>query len=161
MTVIIGIDPGLSGAVACLAEDFFEVSDMPTFDLVRNRKKKRDLDLATLVLTLSAMKGEEPVHAFVEQVHSMPKQGVSSSFAFGKCYGAILGVLAALGIPQTPVHSRVWKKAVGVPAAKDGARARASQLMPTQAYNWTRVKDDGRAEAALLALYGWRESRTW
>jgi hypothetical protein len=50
----------------------------------------------------------------------------------------------------------VWKKALGVPADKDGARARASQLMPENAWLWPLVKHDGRAEAALIAYWGIR-----
>lgn len=77
-------------------------------------------------------------------------------FAFGKAYGTLRGVVAALGIPMTVVSPVTWKRALGVPAAKDGARARASQLLPDAAAHWQRVKDHGRAEAALIALYGLR-----
>ena len=42
-------------------------------------------------------------------------------------------------------------------AGKDGSRARASALMPRHASSWTRIKDDGRAEAVLIALWGVRE----
>jgi hypothetical protein len=60
--------------------------------------------------------------------------------------------MAALGIPRSFVAPAVWKKALGVPAAKDGARTRASQLMPNAAGHWPLVKHDGRARAALIAL---------
>lgn len=51
-----------------------------------------------------------------------------------------------------PVH-RLKRNGKG----KDGSRARASELMPRHAGQWVRVKDDGRAEAALIALHGMRE----
>ena len=63
-------------------------------------------------------------------------------------------VVAANFIPLTMVAPLKWKRALGVPADKDGARARASQLLPAHAGLWCRVKDDGRAEAALIAYYG-------
>jgi crossover junction endodeoxyribonuclease RuvC len=153
---ILGIDPGLSGA--CCVEDTATgerwVWDIPTFSLSRNGKNKREIDATSLAISLAK---HYPIgHAFVEQVGSMPGQGVSSVFAFGKTYGVILGVLAAQGVPITNVAPRAWKKALGVPAAKDGARARASQLMPQIAATWARAKDDGRAESALIALWGAR-----
>jgi crossover junction endodeoxyribonuclease RuvC len=152
--LIAGIDPGLSGAIALRDTDdgSMRVVDIPTFSLSRNGKNKREIDAVTLSIMLDLSIG----HAFVEQVGAMPHQGVSGVFAFGKSYGIIIGVLAARGVPMTFVNPRVWKKSLGVPAAKDGARARASQLMPSSAEWWTRVKDDGRAEAALIAYWGIR-----
>jgi len=154
MTIICGIDPGLSGALAMLDARTGElrVFDMPTFALARGGKNKREIDVVGLANLIAA--DRHPGHTFIEQVGAMPGQGVSGVFAFGKAYGIIIGVLAARGVPMTFVNPRVWKKALGVPAAKDGARARASQLMPTSAFWWPLVKHDGRAEAALIALYG-------
>jgi len=153
---IAGFDPGLSGALFFLASNSTtgEAVDMPVHLLERGGRKTRDLDIAGLVEILSSRR---PDHAFVEQVGAMPGQGVSSTFAFGKCYGAILGVLAALSIPITLVPAVRWKRALGVQKSKDAARARASQLLPAAAAQWGLRKHDGRAEAALLALYGARQ----
>ena len=126
---------------------------MPVFLLSRGGKTKRELDMHGLVAIL---RNWVISHAFVEQVASMPGQGVSSVFAFGQAYGAMLGVLAATGIPFTKVPPARWKRTLGVPAAKDGARARASELLPESAPLWRLVKHDGRAEAALIGLYGYR-----
>jgi crossover junction endodeoxyribonuclease RuvC len=155
--MIAGWDPGLAGALFFLdpsGPTNGEAIDLPVHLLVRGGKKKRELDVAGLVGILAAHRIE---HAFVEAVASMPGQGVSSSFAFGKCFGVILGVLASHAVPVTLVTAAVWKRALGVPKAKDGARARASQLLPGAASQWTLVKQHGRAEAALLALYGARQ----
>jgi crossover junction endodeoxyribonuclease RuvC len=73
---------------------------------------------------------------------------------FFQGYGIVLGIVAALELPMTVVQPVQWKRALSVPAAKDAARARASQLIPGAAGYWTRRKDDGRAEAALIALWG-------
>jgi len=122
--------------------------------LARGGKAKREVDIAGLVRILS----QQPVgHAFIEMVGAMPSQGVSSVFAFGKAYGILLGSLGALGVPYTPVSPRVWKKILGVPAEKDGALARASQLLPTFADQWPLKRHHGRAEAALLAEFGLRQ----
>jgi len=128
------------------------VHDVPTLALSRNGKAKREPDMIELARLVDAA---GPIdHAFIEAVGAMPGQGVSSVFAFGKVFGLLLGILAANFIPHTLVPPVRWKRALGVPADKDGARARASQLLPTHAGLWTRAKDDGRAEAALIALYG-------
>jgi crossover junction endodeoxyribonuclease RuvC len=149
----LGIDPGLHGALCFMSNGGADlrVVDMPIHHLSRNGKAKNEIDLVELSRLIDAGTVN---HAFVEQVGPMPGQGISSVFAFGKGYGAVLGILAAHFIPVTMVTPQRWKKALQVPAEKDGARARASQLMPRHAGNWTRVKDDGRAEASLIALYG-------
>ena len=150
--LIVGIDCGLGGGLAFFEDGRFrEVRDMPTLALLRGGKNKREIDPHVLA---NIIESERPDHAFVENIWSHPGQGVSSVFAFGKGYGVVIGTLAALQIPVTFVSPQRWKKALAVPAAKDGARARASQLLPSAASNWSRVKDDGRAEAALIALYG-------
>jgi crossover junction endodeoxyribonuclease RuvC len=150
---IIGIDPGLDGALAFLFRDTLTILDMPTVTIQRGGKNKRELDLAAIVKALDHGL-YVPAHAFVEQVGAMPGQGVSSMFSFGKSYGSILGILAAKRIPYTLVPPVRWKRALAVPAGKDAARHRASQLLPAFADLWPLVKHDGRAEAALIAHYG-------
>jgi len=64
-------------------------------------------------------------------------------------------------IAYTLVAPATWKRALGgIPAEKDAARARASQLMPSASGYWARKKDDGRAEAALIAFWGCRRWNT-
>ena len=157
--IIAGIDPGLSGAGAFLdaaSGAVLDIVDMPTLALSRGGKNKRELDAHTLARLIAA---QVVSHAFVEAVGAMPGQGVSSVFAFGKSFGVLIGILAALEVPMTFVAPATWKRALGVPAAKDGARARASQLLPVAAQFWPLVKHDGRAEAALIAYYGLRSLR--
>lgn len=154
--IICGIDPGLSGAVAFMdggTGDILNIADMPTLALSRGGKNKREVDPHGLADLLRA---QRIGHAFVELVGAMPGQGVSSMFAFGKAFGIVIGVASAIGIPMSFVSSRKWKPALSVPASKDGARARASQLLPGGTGYWPLVKHDGRAEAALIALYGVR-----
>jgi len=155
--MIVGIDPGLSGALFFLDPNHLsagEAVDLPVHLLMRGGKKKREVDVSGLIEILAGRRLE---HAFLEQVSAMPGQGVSSVFAFGKAYGVILGAIAAHSIPLTLVAPIVWKRALAVPKAKDGARARASQLLPDAAHQWPRVHHHSRAEAALLALYGARK----
>jgi crossover junction endodeoxyribonuclease RuvC len=75
-------------------------------------------------------------------------------FSFGFSAGLVDGVLAGLGIPTTYVTPQSWKRAAGLTSDKSAVRLRAAQLFPDMAKHFARVKDDGRAEAALIARYG-------
>jgi crossover junction endodeoxyribonuclease RuvC len=154
--IVCGCDVGLTGAVALIDDaGAVEVFDMPTLMLARGGRSKNEVDAHALARLLA-----QPIdHAFVEQVGAMPKQGTSSVFSLGKAYGLVLGILAAHGTPLDLVPPRVWKAAMRVPAAKEGARSRASQLLPKSAHLWPLVKHHGRAEASLLALFGQRQLR--
>ena len=159
---IVGIDPGLSGAVALFdphpihaehSELRLQIIDMPLHEIKVAGKKRRQLDLYQLARWFD-LKAADMRHAFIESVHAMPKQGVSSSFSFGFAAGAVQGIVAASFVPMTLVSPRQWKAAMKLSADKDASRRLASQRLPAFAHLWARAKDDGRAEAALLALYG-------
>ena len=154
--IIIGIDPGLSGALCFLnsGESICAIYDMPTLSLSRSGKNRREIDAYALANQLSpnGLVG----HAFVEQSWPRPDDGAMAGFAFGKSYGIVIGVLAARGVPVTFVSPQAWKRALGLPKGKDAARARASELMPSGSRLWPLKKHDGRAEAALIALWGIR-----
>ncbi len=149
--MIIGIDPGLSGALFVFDNHTNAVYDMPVTERRVNGKLKRQIDPAQLAKILP----RDAAFAIVEQVSAMPGQGVTSSFNFGFTAGAIQGVVAALGIPLRTVHPQVWKRKFGLLGQpKDASRAEASRQLPQFAHLWPLKKHDGRAEAALLALYG-------
>lgn len=151
--IILGIDPGLSGALALYdtSEQTVEVFDMPVLELVRNGKKKGEVSAQALANLLA---GRGIKAAYLERVNAMPGQGVTSVFSFGRSTGIVEGILAAYDIPTTLVTPQAWQKAVGQRAGKDGSRERAMQLFPAQADLFQRKKDDGRSDAALIAYYG-------
>ena len=153
--VILGIDPGLHGAVACLSLDrgLVEVVPMPTVKVRVGKTDKTRIACQALALYIAEQK---PSHAFVEAVHAMPGQGVTSMFTFGQAFGQIEGVLAALGVPVTYVTPAAWKREMQVGRDKGSSRMRAMQLWPAHAASFVRVKDDGVAEAALIGLHGLR-----
>lgn len=154
MSFIIGVDPGAGGAVAILERSgaLVQVFDMPVVEVTVAGKAKRRMSPEMLASELRLYNVADTV-AVVEQVNAMPGQGVSSMFSFGQAYGVVLGVLAGLSIPATTVTPASWKKALKLNSGKDAARAKAAQLWPSHAGEFKRVRDDGRAEAALLAYY--------
>ena len=142
---IIGIDPGsVSGAFAILSEDHVFVDDLPTVDKGLNAP-----ELARL------FRVERPFVAVLERVSAMPKQGVSSSFNFGRAYGTIMGVLAALEVPLVLVTPSMWKghfRLHGKDRDRDAGRELAIRLYP-EVTGLSRKKDGGRADALLIARW--------
>ena len=108
MTRYIGIDPGLSGAVAVInGTDSLQLFDMPTMTVERNGKAKRQVSATELAEILYTMKTES-CHVFVERVSAMAGHGVTSVFSFGRSFGMIEGILAALHMPVTYVAPATW-----------------------------------------------------
>jgi crossover junction endodeoxyribonuclease RuvC len=151
--IILGIDPGLSGALAFLDTEtnIVAVEDMPTVTVIRNKKEKREVSPQ---LIAAAIIKRHVDAAYLERVNAMTGQGVSSVFSFGRSAGVIEGVLAAFDIPTTLVLPLTWQRAMDVRGGKDASRERAMQLFPASAELFQRKKDDGRADAALIAKYG-------
>jgi hypothetical protein len=160
--IYIGIDPGLSGAIVGLDPDgkllFF--SDTP----VIGESRKRKINLQELVRLLSSelekhSEKEDGVWdalCTIESVHSMPGQGVSSSFKFGQSLGCAEGVLQALGIPWQSVTPIRWKRALMTGAGPFKEKS-TSVLVASRIWQnlpMPRKMDHNRAEAALLAEYG-------
>ena len=160
MQYIIGIDPGASGAIAILdgSGKLVRVFDMPIIEVQVGKATKRRVAPYFLQDELQ-LYANEGARAVVEQVGAMPGQGVSSMFAFGEAFGLVKGVLAGMRITTATVTPAKWKKDLKVNASKDGSRALAANLWPDMAGEFKRVKDDGRAEAALIAHWGITELR--
>jgi crossover junction endodeoxyribonuclease RuvC len=151
-TFALGIDPGLSGAIALLRNgEYAEVWDMPMMG--RGSGTKQQVNAAEVA---SILRECPPCPAYFELVGAMPGQGVSSMFNFGKAAGAVMGALAALQFPMVEVTPAKWKREFGlIGKEKDMARTVAQQLMPTAPLSLK--KHCGRADALLLALYGHRQ----
>jgi crossover junction endodeoxyribonuclease RuvC len=148
MSVILGIDIGASGAIALLTPDgeLVDVFDMPVLnDGPSGRRAVNPPLLAEIVFKPHASK------AFVEYAGARPGEGAVGAFAFGRSRGVVEGVLGTIA-------PAAWKRAVGLPAgregAKDAAGSEAIRRWPAKAAFFARVRDDGRAEAALIALAG-------
>lgn len=155
MVLFCGIDPGYTGAVAFLGGSHLYVHDMP---VAPGPKGKIELDLFGLGQLLKpGVDGTYPARciAMLEQVGTMPGQGISSAFRFGEGYGAIQMALAGHGWERHKVTPVKWKKHFGLSKDKGVSRAYAAKRFPGEANLFSRVKDDGRAEAALIALYAY------
>ena len=152
----VGIDPGISGGLALLerrngAIECVDLADMPTVLI----GKKREIDAGTIV---EIMRDWSPEKAILEAVHAMPKQGVSSTFAFGRGVGIVVGVLSTLRIPFVEIRPQEWQKAVlrGCPGeGKDKCLKWAWSMFPDAELKTARGRLlDGRADALGLAYFG-------
>lgn len=143
---VLGVDPGVSGAVAFYSPGLPEriaVEDVPVAGGEISAPH-----LASMIRRFA------PSMAVVERVNAFPGQGVSSVFNFGRAYGDVRGVIGALNIPLHLVSPQKWKKHFGLSSDKDQSRALAVRRFPVVAEHFKLKKHDGRAEAALIALYG-------
>jgi crossover junction endodeoxyribonuclease RuvC len=149
---VLGVDPGLGGAVALLdGQGVLLVEDMPVHQLRTGKKVKLELDLPTLREMLTAA----PIdHVVMEKVASRPGQGVASMFKFGFGAGAIYGLVVGLALPCTFVLPQGWQRATGCGPSPDSARQRAAQLYPAIAGKLSRKRDGGRADAILIGRAG-------
>ncbi len=151
---IIGIDPGLSGAIAILKDNkVIDIFDMPVMS--EGKKNKKQLNSAQLVniINENTEKNEE-TFVVVEQVNAMPGQGVTSMFNFGQTFGAIKGVCAALQLPIFFVRPSKWKKHFElINSSKDASRTKVIEMYPSLAHLLSKKKDVNKSDAILIARF--------
>ena len=142
--IVAGIDPGLGGGVAAVSDDGGCITIlMPVADGI--------VDTFAVGKFLTDHFVEFVV---IEKTHSMPKQGVKSTFTFGFVSGQVRGAADALGFPCKLVRPQEWKKHHDlINKDKNASRDMATQIFPHAYQQFVRVKDHGRAEAALIAAW--------
>ena len=151
---IIGIDPGLSGAIAVLEEKkVLNIFDMPVMS--EGKKNKRQLNSAQLVNIIKENKNDnEEIVVVVEQVNAMPGQGVTSMFNFGQTFGAIKGISAALNLPIFFVRPSKWKKHFDlINSSKDSSRTKVIEMYPSLSSQLAKKKDVNKSDAILIARF--------
>jgi hypothetical protein len=141
MTLILGIDPGKSGAFALLNTHDMQVE---TYDMPGTLFEKR-----ALISEIGKVKC-----AWLEKPFYPRMIGIKNAVTIAQAYGELKACLYFAGIPTFEVDPSAWKKTMRLSTDKNASRALASQYFPDASDQWARVKDDGRAEAALIALYG-------
>jgi crossover junction endodeoxyribonuclease RuvC len=167
----VGIDPGVTGAIAVLDTETRQVQffDTPTVQVKSGKKFKNILDTGAIVLMLQNLSAGRGVFVTIEKVNAMPgrpgangegprSMGATSAFNFGMGFGIWLGSIAALLLPCQQVHPLTWKKLLmaDMGKEKDASRVKAMQLYPATAKDLNLKKHHGRADALLLAEFGRR-----
>lgn len=147
MEIVAGIDPGKRGGLAFIdrhSEHLIAVHSTP-----QSGGKVLDTETRKLLILYHTK------HVVIEHVWAMPKQGVTSSFNFGESYGILKGICIGLQIPYYTTAPAAWRKAVGLKSGMDKGESIncAQNIFP---YLSDHLKEDGPAEAALIALAGIR-----
>ena len=147
---MLGVDPGASGAIAVLRPgELPVVMDMPVGKITVGKTERDRISPQMLAV---ALWDQLPVDvAYVEEVTAMPRQGVSSVFTFGQAHGMVLGALAQIGVRIVRIRPQVWQATV---SARGDPRVRALELYPGLSKALIRKKDEGRADAVLIAHAG-------
>ena len=154
--LILGIDPGNSGALALLSADgsLVDLVDMPCVaDGTKGRQAVNPALLAEIIRRWN------PDSAFCEFVGARPTDAKVAAFAFGRCRGAIEGTLAALGVPVTMLTVPTWRRVVGLPAGatKEQSRGEAIRRFPGHAAMFARVTRR-RPRRGLSDRHRWSEA---
>jgi hypothetical protein len=155
--LILGVDPGLDGALAlvdAVSGELVEVWDIPTLAL-----KRRELDAYRLAARLDEL-GARIAAAWIESPTPRPGQGLAQTSQSMRTFGVLVGLICANFIPLHEVAPSTWKSRMKVTGDKDEARKAATVLWPTATGEWPAKKDHDRAEAALIAAYGRRQFLT-
>lgn len=155
--LIIGIDPGLSGALALVgSQGLQDMQDMPVMPRSAGGTVKQQVNAAALHAQVKAWVNGHDKNEFIvffERVNAMPKQGSASTFSLGHTSGIIEGVICAYGLAHEIITPQTWKRHFKLTSDKDAARALAQRYYPAASLG--RKRDHNRAESLLIARYGW------
>ena len=173
--IVIGIDPGLTGAIAKIGHrgEYFAVLDIPIMqrggDQAKVMNQVNQPAMANILRDMMVAHDMNEIMVVTEKVASMPAvvrtpgkgegfkiaQGGASIFSFGHTAGCIETVVAVLGFRMELVRPSEWKKAMNLKGDKEQVRAEAIRAFPTAPLG--RLKDHNRAEALMLARYGYQK----
>ncbi len=148
--IIVGIDPGVTGAMAVFERGaLIAVRDLPVLD---GRIDGAEL---TDMFNDYAEPGDQDLTVYLENTQPMPKNGSIASFSLGLNTGIIVGVVQSLRHPLVRVRPATWKSKMSVTKLdKNGIRGIVREIYPLHADCFKRVMDHNRAEAVLIARYG-------
>ena len=156
--IYIGVDNGLGGALVALDSTYVaELLVMPT---ITSTKNKREYDIYEIV---EFFKRYPDAIVILEKAHALPKLGTVQSFNFGKGFGMMMGILAALKMKYHIVHAKTWQKQmfkdINYTDTKQASAIVAQRLFPKidfKATQRSRKIHDGLTDALLLGSYGQR-----
>ena len=152
--IIIGIDPGISGAVCILTNGkITEIYEMPT--MIDGKKNKKQVNGAEITNIINKeIENEKDVKVVIEHVSAMPGQGVTSMFNFGQSFGVLKGICAALKLPVHFIRPVKWKKHFNlINTEKDASRTKVIEAFPYISSKISKKKDANKADAILIARF--------
>ena len=154
--LVIGIDPGISGAICFFEEgQVKEILEMPT--MAEGKKNKRQINGPQIYNEISTRINKfskKDIVVVIEQVSAMPGQGVTSMFNFGQSLGVLKGICSAMQLSMHFVRPAKWKKYFGlIKTEKDASRTKVIEIFPYISGQLSRKKDSNKADAILIASF--------
>ena len=152
--IIIGIDPGVSGAICILTDGkITEIYEMPT--MIDGKKNKKQVNGAEVTNIINKeLVNEKDINVVIEHVSAMPGQGVTSMFNFGQSFGVLKGICAALKLPVHFIRPVKWKKHFNlINTEKDASRTKVIEVFPYISSKISKKKDANKADAILIARF--------
>jgi len=152
--IIIGIDPGVSGAISILTDGkITEIYEMPT--MIDGKKNKKQVNGAEVTNIINKeLVNEKDINVVIEHVSAMPGQGVTSMFNFGQSFGVLKGICAALKLPVHFIRPVKWKKHFNlINTEKDASRTKVIEVFPYISSKISKKKDANKADAILIARF--------
>ena len=140
---IIGIDPGISGAI-CFMKDgkIIDVIEMPSMD--EGKKNKKQVNSSQIFNEISLRiksLNKNDIKVVIEHVSAMPGQGVTSMFNFGQSFGVLKGICSAMNLSMYFVRPAKWKKYFNlINTEKDASRTKAIEIFPYFSINLSKKK---------------------
>jgi len=152
--IIIGIDPGVSGAICILTDGkITEIYEMPT--MIDGKKNKKQVNGAEVTNIINKeLINEKDINVVIEHVSAMPGQGVTSMFNFGQSFGVLKGICAALKLSVHFIRPVKWKKHFNlINTEKDASRTKVIEVFPYISSKISKKKDANKADAILIARF--------
>ena len=154
--LIIGIDPGISGAICFFQNGVItDVIDMPS--MADGKKNKRQINSQQVFNEISERINrfqKKDVIVVIEQVSAMPGQGVTSMFNFGQSFGVLKGICSAMQLSMFFIRPAKWKKYFGlIKTETDASRTKVIEIFPYISSELSRKKDSNKADAVLIASF--------
>ena len=154
--LIIGIDPGIKGAI-CILKDgkILDVFDMPIMPVgKKNKSQVNGSQIYNEIQKAITHEDKKDIKVVIEQVSAMPGQGVTSMFNFGQSFGILKGICSSMQLPMYFVRPAKWKKYYNlINSEKDASRTRAIEIFPDFSSQLSRKKDSNKADAILIASF--------
>lgn len=173
MSLIVGVDSGAAGAITFMDGDtgkILEIFDMPVDKIQVGKHARSRVNRPKLMAIFNMAKGaigviERPEARPMRQTDkqtgrtTLRQPGAAGMLSLGENYGCLVMGMTAAGIAVNEIRPGEWKSEMSVKAAKDDARRRAEEMFPADVQRFARIKDDGRAESALMAAFQARIQR--
>ena len=154
--LIIGIDPGIKGAICILKDgEILDIFDMPIMPVgKKNKSQVNGSQIYNEIKKIIVNEDKKDIKVVIEQVSAMPGQGVTSMFNFGQSFGVLKGLFSAMQIPMDFVSPIKWKKYFNlINSQKDSSRTKAIEFFPYISEKLSRKKDSNKADAILIASF--------